>query len=261
MRTDWQNLSAGHGRAWIHFGKDRRIGVEWHLLSNDWSAGLQLCAEEHELKLHLCLGLFSLYLTLGVFPGLVKACLPFEVVNSERRPGETFRWYQGREVSLRFFSGGPWWKLWTAPMDDDRSELPRWRKGHFDVVKALLGKVLYEQAEVEPEREVLVTMPEATYRTLMKREQRTWCRSRWPWWPTFKARATWDVKIPGGIPVPGKGENSWDCGEDAIFATGFAAETAEQAVAALRETVLKSRERHGGSRNWRPIGDEGAVTA
>lgn len=48
-----------------------------------------------------------------------------------------------------------------------------------------------------------------------------------------------------GIPFPGKGENSWDCGDDAYY--GFGGATIESAVADIIADTLKRR-----GNNWRP---------
>lgn len=51
--------------------------------------------------------------------------------------------------------------------------------------------------------------------------------------------------------VPGKGENSWDIGDDAILGTGFDDGTILEALEHYAEAVRSTRLRHGGP-NWRP---------
>jgi hypothetical protein len=67
-------------------------------------------------------------------------------------------------------------------------------------------------------------MPEGKYPAHVKRERRTWKRPRWF---TPLVREYWDVDVESGIRVPGKGENSWDCDDDAIFASSFSVNKAE----------------------------------
>ena len=55
------------------------------------------------------------------------------------------------------------------------------------------------------------------------------------------------LEIPGGIPVEGKGENSWDCGMDGVF--GTSGRTVEDAVANAVRAVLRGRENYGGPHN------------
>lgn len=85
---------------------------------------------------------------------------------------------------------------------------------------------------------------------------RTTPRERWIsfYLPGFN-RVSYSAKIdiPDGLPVPGKGENSWDCGPDAIYGTGahvppYAVETREWvglAVSAAVNAALRTRIRHG----------------
>lgn len=54
------------------------------------------------------------------------------------------------------------------------------------------------------------------------------------------------------IPVPGKGENSWDCGEDATYAFSCMADSVEDGIASLVRSILVRRRKYGG-RNWRHI--------
>lgn len=63
---------------------------------------------------------------------------------------------------------------------------------------------------------------------------------------------SWDgyeIDMHEGIPFPGKGENSWDCGEDAYY--GFGGATIESAVEHIIADTINARERNGGT-NWRP---------
>lgn len=53
------------------------------------------------------------------------------------------------------------------------------------------------------------------------------------------------LDIDGGIPVEGKGENSWDCGMDGLF--GVSGATVEDAVANAVRSVLRDRERSVGA--------------
>lgn len=76
----------------------------------------------------------------------------------------------------------------------------------------------------------------------------TWKRPRWHW-PLVVERA--EVDVPGGVPIPGKGENSWDIDDDATFSLVTPASTVEEAVQKFYDTVNERRARYGG-RNWTP---------
>jgi hypothetical protein len=51
------------------------------------------------------------------------------------------------------------------------------------------------------------------------------------------------LDIPGGIPHNGKGENSWDCGDDGLWGCG--GDTVEEAIGHAVSSVLRSRRRYG----------------
>lgn len=53
-----------------------------------------------------------------------------------------------------------------------------------------------------------------------------------------------NIKIPGGIPVEGKGENSWDCGMDGVM--GTSGPTVQAAVRNAVDAALRDRKRYGG---------------
>lgn len=53
-----------------------------------------------------------------------------------------------------------------------------------------------------------------------------------------------DLTVEGGIPIEGKGENSWDCGMDGLFGCGGS--SVESAVGAAVAHVLRGRDRYGG---------------
>jgi DNA (cytosine-5)-methyltransferase 1 len=84
-----------------------------------------------------------------------------------------------------------------------------------------------------------VPMPEGKYPAVAKVERCTWKRPRW--FGRTEIRAWLD--IPKGIPHAGKGENSWDCGDDGLFGIGGA--SIDDAIENARRSVLRSRERYG----------------
>lgn len=66
-----------------------------------------------------------------------------------------------------------------------------------------------------------------------------------------KTWTAYEIDMEQGIPFPGKGENSWDQDDDAIF--GFGGATIETAIEHIVADTLRARARHGGP-NWRPQG-------
>lgn len=95
--------------------------------------------------------------------------------------------------------------------------------------------------------DALVPMPEGNYPAIITREVRVWKRARWPW--PSRTRVDFRIDIPAGIPVPGKGENSWDCEDDAIFGTG--GWSVYDAIGNAVRSAHRQRELYGG-KNWRP---------
>lgn len=102
---------------------------------------------------------------------------------------------------------------------------------------------------VVSKRRVLVPMPEGLYPGVVRIERvPVWKRPRWP----GKRVRVWSwIRMEVPVPVPGKGENSWDQGDDAIGATGGGKATVESAVAAVVESALRIRSAYGGE-GWVP---------
>ncbi len=121
-----------------------------------------------------------------------------------------------------------------------RRDDPWWRKDIvLHVVDWLIGRARCTTTKGEPSR-VVIPMPEGSYLANATTESRVW-RRRW-YWPDRRHDSVW-IDIPGGIPHSGKGENSWDCGDDGLFGTG--GDTLEEAIANVVRSVLKSRRRYG----------------
>lgn len=164
-------------------------------------------------------------------------------------------------VSLRFHHRAAWWELWH-PKHEWKSPTPRWRYGAFHWWDFLTGKPVHSKEVTEGPVEVLVPMPEGTYQATVTLERSTWRRPRWPW---SQVVHTFDLDVisrpgpdgpyvpdeadghrpPGYIPVPGKGENPWDCGGDGMFAMGGPGRTVEKAIATVVESTLRDRRRLG----------------
>jgi hypothetical protein len=163
---------------------------------------------------------------------------------------------EDREVQLSIHGGCVWWSVWTN-LDEWRSGEPWYRRGSFDVVEFLLGKQGVEKKTVrEPER-VVIPMPEGIYYGRSTIEEYTYTRPRWFSDRKTMASVTMDPREDNSfkpIPVPGKGENSYDIDEDAIYSMSSTVEsgaTHSDAVAEVVRSVLKRRWRYGG-KNWRP---------
>lgn len=252
MHFHWQNLNDKpggrtgspllHGRAWLHVGpRDRENSVinwEWHLGSRRCAVGFSAHRSDGVgVQLSIAVPLLcSLYLTLdgGLFARVAHAILPSVG-------------YEGRELSIRLFDWAVWWSIWTDPMSWS-SRTPKWRNGSWHFLDTFLGKQKYEQRELQTVT-AMVPMPERSYPAVITLREDTWKRRLW--FPRRLLRAYIDLKA-NPIPVPGKAENSWDCGEDATWGLSCQAATVEEAIAATVETAMGTRRRYGGSVEWKP---------
>lgn len=258
MLFHWQNLNdkpAGrtgwgliHGRCWLRPCSDAdyrpdSINAEWHL--GGWRPAISFRSDDEGVHFHVGLPGLALYLSLEGFPWLrrMQPKVYQETTYPALAPG--YWAIANRAVSLYIHSGMLWWRLWTNP-DEWHSKTPRWRDGNFSPMDFFFGRTDYSTRDLST-TETVVPMPERAYPCTVRLFESTWQRPRWPW-PQRLVRA--DVDVPGGIPHPGKGENSWDCGEDATYSMTCPATTVEQAVARMVESVLKDRRRYGGSVNW-----------
>ena len=141
------------------------------------------------------------------------------------------RWRQYREAPWR----GDGWSWYAHPF--------RWIPG---------DSVVEYDASMERTADVTVSMPEGDYAASWRQRRCRWQRPRW-----FAAPWVWrySLDIPGGVPLPGKGENSWDCEDDATYGVTFAVqdhpEGPEETACRFVGDHLQSRARRGGAR-WAP---------
>lgn len=135
--------------------------------------------------------------------------------------------------------------LWERDDGHHRDD-PKWESTHLFLDDLFFGPATYSKTVLE-KADVLIPMPEKSYPATVELLAASWTRPRW----FTKRMLTCHVEIPGGIPTPGKGENSWDCGQDATFGISCQASTVHEAISKVVASVLRDRERHGG-RNWTP---------
>lgn len=97
-----------------------------------------------------------------------------------------------------------------------------------------------------------IPLPEGIYVGTWQQKRYVSRYVRWPgtWLDRIrgpKQHALYDLSIDGGIPVEGKGENSYDCGMDGLF--GCSGNTVEDAIGNAVRSVLRDRQRYGGPHN------------
>jgi hypothetical protein len=222
--------------------------VEWALFSRThrW-LGWTVETGAGEVSLHIGFGFLALYTTFESWPRFKSLTEREWKIHYDFPGGVTY----GAWGSLR-------WKFALDPMEWS-SKTPKWREGHFEpcgfFAKALLGRKTVETTTLDTHA-VQVPMPEGSYAATVKIKQRTERRARIPWPVRVSRSASIDIEM--GIPVPGKGENSWDCGDDAIFGTGSNEPSIAAAIGAAVRAATDHRLRHGGP-DWRPPASREAV--
>lgn len=127
------------------------------------------------------------------------------------------------------------------------SKDPKWWRIRFNIPDTLLGPSKYTNRDLAFYR-VNVMMPEGPYPSTVRVFESTWQRPRWPW-PTRMVRSDLTPDYP--IPEPGKGENSWDMDDDALYAITVPVASPEQAAIQAAESVMKKRIKYGFSTEWR----------
>lgn len=231
----WQNLKKEdrtkdwlNGRAWLHVG-NAVFGCQWVIPTSKFGISFGIDANgDSQLEGNIGCGLFAFYWHVEGIRWLYK------------------RINKSREISLRFFDSAMWWELWHDP-NEWKSDDSKWRRGTFRPLDFLLGKDKYSFQDKSRE-EIEITFPEGTYTAKIKLFTSTWKRPRWP-----KARVIEraEVDVKEGVPIPGKGENSWDCDEDAIYSLTTPAISVYEAVEKFVKTVNSRRLKYGG-KDWIP---------
>lgn len=148
-----------------------------------------------------------------------------------------------REIGIAFHGGAMWWKIWVGTMASWSRDYPwckKWRQGNINFLDTLLGRNQVEW-EVMEKALVAIPMPEGVYHGEATVKKRIDKRPRW------FAKVSYDtwIDVPKGIPFQGKGENSWDCGDDGIFGTGVTGRSIPDAIGHYVAAVLSNRVKYG----------------
>lgn len=251
-RPHWHMHSINHRkdggrRKWIH--------RSWHVYREHDVASAELAVpggfslrlvlnDDNPIEGNIGLGLFTLYWHLGWWARSLPLC---------QWMARRYR-YDAREIEV-YWNGEAvalFWSLWMRPHEWRRGEA-KWRRGSFHPVDLLFGKQRYHKNILTEATPITITIPgdPAPYPATVALEHPVWTRSRWPWWPLRREHYTADIEIPAGIPIPGKGENSWDIDDDAVYGMSTPATTIDEAVAAVVASVERDRKRHGWP-GWTP---------
>lgn len=239
MRFHWQNLNEKkrgrtgsgiiHGRAWLYLG-ETTLHWEWHLWSRSCRLGLDFGGgwRDDDLLLSFAFPPVSFYFGVSLpFKGRLKKLLPSEP----------------RECCISVHNWALWINPWSNPLEWKSSD-SWWRKGktiHFPDL--FLGKQKYINVEVKPPQRVEIELDGRIYRGTAKFEHARWKR---PLWFALEKDSTWIEMDRGhGLPHSGKGENSWDCGDDALCGWGVDGHSVPKAIGSGIERVLGYRKKYG----------------
>lgn len=154
---------------------------------------------------------------------------------------------QHREWSIRIHNRAIWWRFGQNP-HEWHSKTPKWLDGSWHPERTFLGKWVFTEKLLE-QRRVLIPLPEGTYPATVKMtdEVRGYARS------PFKHRqigATVEFDDGWAVPFSGKGENSYDCGEDGMFSSSMPARTVEEAIGKVVGSILRTRRSRGDPEKW-----------
>jgi hypothetical protein len=210
----WQNLGKEgkfplDARAWLHYGRET-FAVQWVLFQLGFGVRFEI-TEDYESTVSWSVKIPGLALFFHVDSMHLSKLVGKHFGTGKYPPFE-------REFAFYWHHNALWLKLW-GPEDYSRSD-PWWRKmkaWHFDDL--LLGKTKYKRSK-GISQEVTIQMPEGAYEAWATEELCSWKRPRW-----FEKTSRYiDIHFEEGQKPPafnGKGENSWDCGDDGIYSVSF----------------------------------------
>lgn len=158
----------------------------------------------------------------------------------ESRKGSRYGFEFGRKM---FYF---WWNVRDADTNAEGGKhiVFFWHR----IVDAIFGKAqCFTDKPDWKRKECVVSMPEGDYPAVASFESRVWVRKRSPF---HRVRLSTWIDIPVGIPFSGKGENSWDMGEDALYGTGCEGHDIEKSIKEARESALRYREQRGDPECW-----------
>ena len=237
------------GRCWFRF-RDRRkrfdqLRLCWTVPPSHFGWDISFGGEDREIQVTLCIPwVATLWVTLdNALPDGFIPYVPYKSEDPSRGIYSTVDSGDDREIGVYFHDGAIWWHFWVGTMASWSSDYPWckwWRQGSFHFAD-ILGKRRCTTVVLRDGIQVTIPMPEGSYHGVAKQEKRTWKRALW--FPRSRY-STW-IDVDRGIPHAGKGENSWDCGDDAVCGCGVDGLDLDKAVAHFVESVLKNRRRYG----------------
>ena len=221
------------GRAWFDWyvrstdRKPLKIEVDWSTGPAVWSTGISYSRTTRgTITFHASIRpVASVYLSLKhVWP------------RREDQPSRTYA-LSIVDGALHYDFGKP------GSGDEWRRDDPlNWMRGCRFLLDDIFGRAQYSREQIGPPVQAVACFPEGQYMLKLQREISTWRCPRWPW-PMVSTSVDITLERPPGF--QGKGENSYDCGPDAIYGMSSEGHSYEDAVAAYVRAVLRERAKRG----------------
>ncbi len=221
------------GRAWFDWyvrASDRKpfeFEVDWAFGKAVWSSGLSYTRKNSgTITLHVSLRpVASVYL-------ILKHLWP----RAEHQESRTYS-ISLTEGALHYDFGKP-----GSGDEWHRDDPLNWMRGGIFLKEKILGRAVCKAEKIGPVVDAIASFPEGDYPLKLQREIRTWKHARWPF--TLYHRYV-DIEAVRAAESQGKGENSWDCGPDAIWGMSSPGHSYEDAVAAYVKATLRDRRKRG----------------
>lgn len=244
----------GRGRRWKYgspdtnprYGERGDLGIdgEWKFLRRGHGVGFEVSWGTNGSETTPDIGLF-----LGPLASLwlqFEHVIPYRWLERKKPDGTDD--YETRVFGLRLVDGRLRWQCW-APKNSWSAKDPKWMQGSVDLLKPL--RLVHKEAVVEDSGTCVIPMLESNYAAVYAIERRTYARTGRlgaliDRITGQKVRYTTEITPGLPIPIPGKGENSWDCEDDHIHAITRPGRSVPDAVGAFVASVLSTRERYGG---------------
>jgi hypothetical protein len=219
------------GRGWLYFNKScsSQFSAEWsffHRAKSSPTLKLEFGSGDGDngLTFHASIPwFFSVFISMSDIFG--------RLFHGKNEP---------RETGIAFHNGS----FWFYPFSKVNSWSSRdgwWNKSHsFSPLEFICGRRNYTEEHDQGWQDIVITMPEGKYKGKLRLFIGTW-KNRFRTMRIPRA----EIEMEEGIPFPGKGENSWDCGEDATYGITCPAESEEQAICSLIQSVMRSRRQYG----------------
>lgn len=249
----WQNLTKDdekgkfpwHGRGWYRFNSilkasGREIWADFQeTLNIEWNVGrprLRLdfgIQDDPEETLSFAIG----FLFAGIHVHLDSPRLSKWI---RAKAGESYE----SKFSFYWYEWAYWLQLWGSDWSSSSSD-PWYKKMHvFHIDDFFLGKTKYTTEE-HWKKPIEFEFDGQKYQATATFEVSTWKRPRW----FSDVREYMDISFDSTICAPpqfaGKGENSWDQGNNSIWGTRYQTDSIDVAIDQYRADVLKNRKRYG----------------